>query len=391
MSDRVQCQNCGGRVNLPAGYSRAKIRCPGCGYYADVPAELRGVPDEEPPPAPAPARAMPVSRPEPTPAQTDLPAKEQYAFADLPPPPPKPPRESPTPAVARKAKPQPNPRDTRPFFDPDPSGKPLLEGTQDEDDDEVRPYAVPGTGLKKCPHCRGDLPLDSAFCVHCGRELTSGAKAVRTFQPINRTWHEGWPPLLRVQLFIGLQVINAVAAVMLLAASSRPMTDLEGLVSLVMTNLFQIGMQAFLLGSYDTLAVKRTAKGQAALTRTRRVAFFPLPPAKLAWRQSTNVGISGADVGCFPVLMCLYFAINGVFYTIAALYSLFLLGLAVIYFAVAAGFYWVVLRPNRFEVNLCDVYGSTDEVAFRSQDHKEAKEVATTVAEATGLSYKPAQ
>jgi hypothetical protein len=390
MSERVQCQNCGGRVSLPAGYSRAKIRCPGCGYYADVPAELRGAPDEEPaPPPPAPARAVPIRRPDPTP---DAPEAEQYAFADLPPPPPKPPREAPAPAVARKAKPQPNPRDTRPFFDPEPGGPPLLRGTQEEHDDEIHPYTVPGTGLKKCPHCRGELPLDSAFCVHCGRELTSGAKAVRTFQPINRTWHEGWPPLLRVQLFIGLQVVNAVAAVMLLAASSRPMTDLEGLASLVMTNLFQIGMQAFLLGSYDTLAVKRTAKGQAALTRTRRVAFFPFPPAKLPWRQSTNVGITGADVGLCPKLLCLYFALNGCFYVLTGVFfSPFTLGLAVIYFAVAVGFYWVVLRPDRFEVNLCDVYGSTDEVAFRSQDRAEAEEVATTVAEATGLSYKPAQ
>lgn len=374
MSDRVQCQNCGGRVNLPGGYSRAKIRCPGCGYYADVPPEMRGVPDQEPvPPASAPVRATPV--------RPNAPAAEQYAFAVLPP----------KPAVARKAKPQPNPRDTRPFFDPDePGGKPLLEGNQDEDDD--RPYAVPGTGLKKCPHCRGELPLDSAFCVHCGRELTSGAKAVRSFQPINRTWHEGWPPFLRLQIFIGLQVINAVAAVVLLATSATPMNDLGGLVSLVMTNLFQIGMQAFLVGSYDTLTAKRTAKGQATLTRTRRVAFFPFQPTKLPWRQSTNVGIAGADIGLFPKLLCLYFVLNGCFYVLTGVfYSFFTLGLAAIYFAMAVGFYWVVLRPSRFEVNLCDVYGSTDEIAFRSQDRREAEEVATTVADATGLLYSPAQ
>ncbi|HVK19077.1 MAG TPA: hypothetical protein VM533_19250 [Fimbriiglobus sp.] len=374
MSDRVQCQNCGGRVNLPAGYSRAKIRCPGCGYYADVPPESRSASEAEPPP-PAPARATPV--------RPDLPAGEQYAFADLPP----------KPVLARKAKPQPNPRDTRPFFDPDePGGKPLLEGTQEEHDDEVRPYAVPGTGLKKCPHCRGDLPLDSAFCVHCGREITSGAKAVRSFQPINRTWHEGWAPFLRLQIFIGLQVVNAIAAVVLLATSSQPVTDLGGLASLVLTNLFQIGMQAFLIGSYDTLTVKRTARGQATMQRTRRVAFFPFQPTKLPWKQSTNVGIAGADIGLFPKLLCLYFALNGCFYVLTGVfYSPFMLGLALIYFAVAAGFYWVVLRPNRFEVNLCDVYGSTDEIAFRSQDRAEAEEVAKTIADATGLSYKPAQ
>jgi hypothetical protein len=394
MSELVQCQNCGGRVELPSGYSRAKIRCAGCGYYADVPAEKRSLPGEETPePPPAPVRATPVRRPESAPTRSDPLAEEQYAFADLPPPPPKPQREAAKPAIARKAKPQPNPRDTRPFFDPDqPGGKPLLEGTQDEHDDEVRPYAVPGTGLKKCPNCRGELPLDSAFCVHCGREITTGAKAVRTFQPINRTWHEGWPPLLRLQIFIGLQVINAVAAVVLLGTSNTPMNDLGGLVSLVMTNLFQIAMQAFLVGSYDSLTVKRTTKGQATLTRTRRVAFFPFQPTKLPWKQSTNVGIAGSDVGLFPKLLCLYFALNGGFYILTGVfYSPFTLGLAVVYLVMAAGFYWIVLRPSRFEVNLCDVYGSTDEVAYHSQDRTESEEVATTISEATGLFYKPAQ
>ena len=197
---------------------------------------------------------------------------------------------------------------------------------------------------------------------------------------------------MRLQIFIGLQVVNAVAAVILLATSSTPMNDLGGLVSLVMTNLFQIGMQAFLVGSYDSLTAKRTVKGQATLLRTRRVAFFPFQPTKLPWKQSTNVGIAGADIGLFSKLLCLYFALNGCFYVLTGIfYSSFTLGLAFIYFALAVGFYWVVLRPNRFEVNLCDVYGSTDEIAFRSQDRAEAEEVATTVAEATGLFYKPAQ
>jgi hypothetical protein len=338
-------------------------------------------------------RASPVAPPPPPPATTPplTSSDEIYAFADLPPPPPKPPHETEKTSVPHRTKPQPNPRDTRPYFDPDESaGPPLLEGSQDEDDD--RPYTVPGTGLKKCPHCQGDLPLDAGFCVHCGREISSGARTVRTFEPINRTWHEGWQPLLRWQIFIALQVINAVAAVLLIATASAPINDLGGMFSLVMTNVFQVAMQALLVGSYDTLTVKRTPEGQAILTRTRRVAFFPFQPVNLPWKQSTNVGITGADDGCFPQLLCFYFAFNGFFYTIfGLLFSTFFLGLAVIYFAVAAGFYWIVLRPQRFEVNLCDVYGSTDEVAFRSTDRGEAEEVAHTVAKATGLFYKPVQ
>jgi hypothetical protein len=316
-----------------------------------------------------------------------------YALGEPPPPRPQPAYEAKPakPAAARRAKPQSDPRDFRPRFDSDePSGTPLLHGTQEEHDDEVRPYTVPGTGVKKCPHCRGELPLDAGFCVHCGREITSGAKAVRSFQPIDRTWHEGWPPMLRLQIFIALQVINAVAAVLLMATSDTPMTDFGGLCSLVLTNLIQIATQAFLVGSYDTLTVKRNPKGAATMTRTRRVAFLPLPPTKLPWKQSSNVGIAGADTGWFPKLLCLYFFLNGCFYVVTGVFfSVFMLGLAVIYLAVAAGFYWVVLRPPRFEIKLCDVYGSTDEVAFRSQDRQEAEEVATTIAEATGLYYKP--
>ncbi len=399
MSNRVHCQNCGGRVDVPAGYPRAKIRCPGCGYYAEVPPEMRTDPGEAPPERPAAPppvvrarRATPAPSPPPPPAEAE-PAhpglEEGYGFSGPASPPP-PILSAPKPAAARRAKPQTDPRDHRPKFDPDgPAGPPLLDGTQDEDDD--RPYAVPGTGLKNCPHCRGELPLDADFCVHCGRELTSGAKALRSFQPINRTWVEGWPTMLRVQIFIALQVVNAAAAVLLMATGEGMPKDFGGFATLLMTSAFQIGLQAFLIGSYDALTVKRSAKGQATVTRTRRVAFYPLPPTKLPWRQSTNVGIAGTDVGWFPRLLCLYFLFNGAFYVLTGVfYSPFMLGLAVIYFAVGVGFYWVVLRPERFEVNLCDVYGSTDEVAFRCQSRQEAEDVATTVAEATGLFYKPA-
>ena len=86
-------------------------------------------------------------------------------------------------------------------------------------------------------------------------------------------------------------------------------------------------------------------------------------------------------------LLCLYFVLNGCLYVIFAFYPPFTLGLAAIYFAVAAGFYWIVLRPSRFEVNLCDVYGSTDEMIFRCEDREQSEEVAKTIADATGLFY----
>lgn len=402
MSNRVVCQNCGAKVDLPAGYARAKIRCPGCGYYAEVPTEQRGV-GEEPasPPPPTPTARRPAAPPPPPPpapvrsrpvVPDDEPDLDPLGFAEPPPPPPsvKPKPAPPKPAV--RAKPQANPRDNRPEFEPTPNSTapPLLEGNQDEED--AGPYAVPGEGLKRCPECRGQLPYDAEFCVHCGVEIGTGAKAKRTFEPIDKTWHEGWAPMLRIQVFVGLQVINFFAAILLMATSSSAFTDFSGICTLTVTNLFQIGLQALIVGSYDMLHVKRTAKGTATLIRTRRIAFIPFTPTKLNWKQSTNVGIVGADVGCLANLFCLYFVINAFIYTmIGVFFSPFMLGMALIYFATAAGFYWFVIRPQRFEVNLCDVYGSTDEKVHRCDDRQQAEEVAFTLADATGLFYKPVQ
>ncbi|MFO0847626.1 MAG: hypothetical protein U0871_03560 [Gemmataceae bacterium] len=375
MSNRVNCQNCGAGIDLPAGYSRAKIRCPGCGYYAEVPADKRSA--EDAPASAAVGQAVPdVSAPT-RPAQPDRPDES---------PAPRRAAQPAAPAVARRvvAKPQPNPRDRRPFFDPDePSGPNLLDGTQEESDDEVKPYAVPGTGLKPCPHCRGELPYHANFCVHCGKDITTGAKADREFQSISRQWEEGWSLQLRMQVLVLAVILDVIALVVLAITDSGA----AGVMSLFV----QVGLQAFLLGSYDTFALRRNTKGQTSMTRTRRVCFFALPPTKLKWKQSQGVGLIATHApGVAAWMTLLYLVINaGTFAVGAIATSLFWLGLAALYLATAAAFYWFVIRPERHEVALCDVYGVTDEIVYRTTHREQAEEVGKLIAEATGLLYKP--
>ena len=138
------------------------------------------------------------------------------------PPAPLPPRErgakptaKPTakPVPSRKAKPNTNAADLRPNFEPDePTGPNLLEGDEIErDGDETSPYAVPGTGLKKCPECRGDLPLDATLCVHCGSEIgTSQKKAKREYTPLFKEWEAYYSFDTRLKAFFVLQGINLV-------------------------------------------------------------------------------------------------------------------------------------------------------------------------------------
>lgn len=333
MPDRIACPTCGGRIDRPAGYTRKKIRCPGCGYYADTPPDWAAepVPDE-------PAAAAPAA----------------------------PPRRTATPVTTRKRA---DPRDTRPDFTPDaPAGDPLLAGSREEDDD--RPYAVPGTGTgtRACPHCHEALPLDATLCVHCGRDVASGKRQKRAHQPMAGEWHEGFAPRTRLAILAGMQVFNVVFSLVMLVYSEDGVT-VGGLVGQLFGQAFNVTLQAFLVGSYDTFTLRRTAKNQTFLTRTRRLAFIPLAPAKLPWKQSAYVGVIAThDPGIFTWLLCIY-----------------MLGMGCL---PGVLFYWFVIRPETYTAALCDEYGSTTELLYRTQDREKAAEVAAIVGEATALKFK---
>jgi hypothetical protein len=381
----VNCTNCGRSSDLPEGYTRAKLRCPGCGYYTEIPPELRAgsntSPESEQTPekpnaalptarrtaqSPAPA-ASPYDESKPVSGESYNPlSEESYSFTDPAPAKPKPPAKPPIskPVVV---KPQRDPRDPRPNFDPDePGGIPLLKGTQDDDD---APYSVPGTGLQKCKHCKCSLPLTAQFCVHCGRDIATGEKAKKVYQPIYREWGEGFALTTRFQILAGLQVVNVFVAIIAFLAQDLSFRDYGAIVANLIFGMIQLGLQAFLLGTFDTLQIERNAKGQTTLIRIRRIGFFAFPPAKLDWKQSCMVGTMGThDPGIFAWMIFLYLLM------LSCLPGLL--------------FYWFVIRPERFTVNLTNEYGSSELVLFRTKDRDQAYEIAELISECTKLQLK---
>lgn len=288
---------------MPVGYSRARIRCPSCGYYVDVPAELRSE----------------IREPEPVAVERII-------------------------SHTKKNKTAP---------------PPLIVGT-DEDDDQ--PYTVPGDPTKKCTACSKEIDFDATFCVHCGVDFSSGKKAKKSYEPIDRSWEPRWNFDLRFRVFLGLQVLN-----ILLVSLSGFAGGLNGSTSFLM---IQGGLQAFLLGSYEMITVKRSPKGTATILRTWRLAFITRPPQKLDWKQSQGVGIIAVHhPGVIDWLIFIDLLLCGI-----------LPGLL---------FYWYCIRPDRFHVSLCDVHGSTNEIAFRTTDRDQADEICRTISDATGLWYKP--
>ena len=342
MPRTLACPNCGETVALPESFDRAKIRCPGCGSYAAVPPGLRAAapPEVHDRPAARPVAAKAVPR-----ATVAAPAVQAAAAAEAP--------------VAKRRI---DPRDTRPDFTPDePAGVPLLAGTRDEDDE--KPYAVPGTGLLPCPHCRQDLPLNATFCVHCGKTLAGGEQAERVHQPMSGTWEEGLPLRKRLYILAGLQVLNFFGAVLTLA------TQNGGIVEVTFFNVFHVALQCFLVGSFDTLTVTRTAKGKATVLRQRRIGFYKIAPEKIPWRESTNLMVTGSQQSGLVE-----------WFTFA-----YLLGLGCL---PGIAFYFVVIRPDRFQINLTDALGVTHETVYRSTSRDDAVAVARFTQDATGLFWR---
>jgi hypothetical protein len=107
------------------------------------------------------------------------------------------------------------------------------------------------------------------------------------------------------------------------------------------------------------------------MTRTWRIAFVPRAPEKIPWRDSHMVGIVATNhTGMLEWGMFLYLLICTACPPIGI------------------GFYFLAMRPDRFEVTLCDVHGSTDSVVFRTTSRETAEEVCSLLADCTGLVYR---
>ena len=359
MAQRFICGNCGGKATVPPGYAKAKVRCEHCGYYAEVPAEMRAAPGTVPE----------AESPFDEPTKPAVRARGIPDFDD----------ETRAPIIAKKApakplsaKPRSDPRDHRPEFEEQTGvGIPLLEGDDVERDGIVAtPYAVPGIGLKRCPECKGDLPLDATFCVHCGWELIGKKKlkAQREFEPIDKTWHEGWSPAFRLHVFIALQFANVALLILGMVATGQSFKDVGNISTNIFMNLINAALQAFILGSFETLRVTRDPGGRCALIKTRRYVFIPMAPFKIPWKRSSGVGIIAThNPGFISYVLCFYLLVMGCLPGIL--------------------FYIFVIRPERFNAAICNEYGGSDETILHCKNYEHAVDVTRTVAEASGLKW----
>jgi hypothetical protein len=230
-----------------------------------------------------------------------------------------------------------------------------------DDESDSLPYRVPPEEIKTrpCEQCRQPIDIHAVVCVHCGYDAEHKQKAERTYQPIDRTWESGWPFRHRLGVFLVFQVLNAVTLAVSAAGEGSLPTSVTGV-------LFAIALQAFVLGTYDRVRIRRNKKGQTEITVTWRVGFVPLAPTKVNWKEREGVAwghydsTSGVDwfflvillLGCFPLAVLMW---------------------------------WFVIRADRFYAALARDRGYPDTYLYRGTSEQQAKEIAQTTTDVTGL------
>ncbi len=247
----------------------------------------------------------------------------------------------------------------------DPKGpalaKPELHKWADDEDDDGQAYRLPQEEIKtrKCEACGKEVDIKAVVCVHCGYDARTKEKAERTFAPIDKEWESGWPFPRRIAAFLGLQGLNVLCAILVVVLEG------SGAVS-ICTFVTAVVLQAFLLGTYDRVRIRRNKKGQTEVVLTWRVAFIPLAPKKINWREHEGVAFGHYDP------------------TGIVDWWIFLVLLPMLILP-AILWWWFVIRSERYFAALTRDQGYPETYLYRGMNEAQAKEISQIATDATTL------
>jgi hypothetical protein len=302
MSERIVCQGCGQRFNLPDGYRRNKIQCPECGVITavnlaggkapsggskvrddDTPFDIKAGPSQgtihpsRPPKAPEPEPdiaaipdAPPTREPETPPAKPAVWTCEHCG------------EWQPKKPTGRKAvcpvckTPVPSPVKARSQaiaaqILQSRGPRPAVPQTEWSDDPEdTKPYKVGALEHPGCPACGKPMEPEALVCLNCGHDLRVNERAHTTYDPIVRRWDAGLARPFRFLIFLGWQCFAIPP--MLWGASH------EGHAFYVVGGWLWLSlMAAFLTGTYDRIDLQRNSRGKVKLVKTWYFCFIPRP------------------------------------------------------------------------------------------------------------------
>jgi hypothetical protein len=388
MNDRIICQGCGQRFELPEDYRRNKIQCPECGVITpvdsadrksasasrredDTPFDTKGSPSQgnalpfRPPqpepdiaalPDPPPVRQAPrpVRQPEEAPARTTVWTCQNCGEWQARPPRGKkalcPVCKAPVPTAVKPR----NEAITPALLKAPPGPRAAVPQTDWSDDPEnSKPYRVDAAEQPACPSCGQPMEPQAIVCLNCGLDLRVGIKAKTAYDPILKRWDAGLSRPFRWLGFAGWQCFAVPP--MLWGASH------EGHAFYVIGGWLWLSvMAAFLLGTYDRIDLERNSRGKVRLMKTWYFCFIPREPTTVDLIQYEGIltgQVHDLDFTDYVVL------ISGI--------GFFLIPGIVWYFA--------IMQRDTWYVALTKDHGHPDLWLYRGWSEHRAKQIASTL------------
>lgn len=230
----------------------------------------------------------------------------------------------------------------------------------DDEDDDGEPYEIPEGEhpVRKCEACQKEIPKEAVLCIHCGHHRDKKEKQSREFSVIDKQWEQGWPFEKRLLAFGVCQLLNLVSLAIGIASIGQVGLSLFGIVSFS-------AVQAFILGTYPRLRVRRNKRGQVEMTTTWRACFVPLETKKIDWRAHEGVSVGHFD-GTGIIDWFIFFN---------------LLPLVI----PAILWWWFIIRADHFFTALTIQNESPETYVYRGMEESKAKEIAQIITDASGL------
>lgn len=247
--------------------------------------------------------------------------------------------------------------------DKEPVWWPSVDEPDDKDEEEdSSPYTVEGADEVKCPKCCLMLPPGSVLCVRCGFHLKKRKKVTRSYQPIERVWETSAPYSTRMTAFCACEVFFGILGLIGVFWSGANLGVFIG------AFLGLTAMLAFLFGTFDRIHLSRDSRGRVRLTKTWRVAFFPLTPLLIdAWNYEGIVSGQHREVSTWEYWIFFF----------------------LLFFAVVPGIIWWYLAIYKvtFHVSLSRDHGFPSFILYSGGSEAQMKEIAYALRDASGLPY----
>jgi hypothetical protein len=239
--------------------------------------------------------------------------------------------------------------------------KPAPHRWADDPDDNGQAYTLPSDEVKTrpCDSCGKQIDVIAVVCVHCGFDAQAKKKVERVFAPVDWTWEAGWPLRRRFALFLAFQGLNVFTLILSAAVGESIGVTTFGIV-------MSVALQAFVLGTFDTLRIRRNKKGQTEITVTWRIGFVPMAAKKVNWRTHEGVAFGHYD----PTGITDWW----IFFVLLP------------WFIFPAILWWYfVIRSDRFFAALARDRGYPETYLYRGMNEQQAKDICQVTTDVTGL------